>query len=371
MLSAALLFVAAAQDARSVEVHFKSHDGHEMFGKLVTPAGRGPFPVVIYVQTAEGMTVDMKRPLGGERTFNYFDLYRSKLPEMGVAFFSYEGRGVSMGDSPPRFETIDRAAYDTSTLQNKVYDVISALASVRGRSDIDSSRVYLMGASEGTLLAAEAAATVPELFAGLVLYGVMSSNMRYTFDYIMTDGAFLVYRQVFDADKDGTISKAEFEADPAKYRANTLGGAEFSVFDKDGDGRFTSDEMRSLTKPYTDAIDQENFAVLDAWAASAAAVATPKGWFKDHFAHKPIWSFLQELDVPVGLFHGDLDTSVPIEGLKLMESKAKAAGKTKMEFHYFTGVGHTIGVERYFVNGTVPAGHTAIFDFIKKVVSRP
>ncbi len=371
MLSAVLAISMAhvQPQTRTVEVHFKTHDGHDMFGKLVTPQGSGPFPVVIYVQTAEGMTVDMKRPLGGGRTFNYFDLYRTKLTEMGVAFFSYEGRGVEMGDSRPRYEKIDRAVYDTSTLQNKVYDVIAALASIRSRADVDRSKILLMGASEGTLLAAEAAATVPDLFAGLVLYGVMTSNMRYTFNYIMTDGAYLVYRFAFDADKDGTISKAEFEADPAKYRANTLGGADFSVFDKDGDGFFTSDEMRVLTKPYTDAIDNDNFAVLDAWTKIGAAVATPAGWFRDHFAHKPIWSFLTELDVPVGCFHGDIDSSVPIEGLKLMESKAKAAGKTKMEFHYFTGVGHTIGIERYFMDGKVPAGHQAIFDFIKRTVS--
>jgi hypothetical protein len=40
-----------------------------------------------------------------------------------------------------------------------------------------------------------------------------------------------------------------------------------------------------------------------------------------------------------------------------------------MEFHYFTGVGHSLGIERYFVDGTVPAGHQAIFEFIKRTVS--
>lgn len=366
MLSALLAFSVGQVQTRTIEVHFKSHDGHEMYGKLVTPEGSGPFPVVIYVQTAEGMTVDMKRPLGGGKTFNYFDIYRKKLPEMGVAFFSYEGRGVTMGDQPPRYEKIDQAVYDTSTLQNKVYDVVSATAAIRSRSDIDRSRVLLMGASEGTLLAAQAAATVPDLYAGLVLYGVMTSNMRYTFDYIMTDGAFMVYRQAFDTDKDGVVSKAEFEADPTKYRANTLRGAGFEFFDKNSDGVFTSDEMRILTERYTKAIASEDFAVLDSWAVSAAAVATPKGWFKDHFAQGPIWSFLAELDVPVGCFHGDIDTSVPIEGLKLMETKAKAAGKSKMEFHYFSKVGHSLGVERYFVDGTIPAGHQAIFEFVKR-----
>lgn len=370
MLAAALTLAIAQGPPAPHELHFKTHDGHEMFGKLTLPKGQGPFPLVIYVQTAEGMTVDMKRQLGAGKTFNYFDIYRTKLAEMGIAFLSYEGRGIEMGDQPPRYEKIDRAVYDTSTIENKVYDVVSALAMVRARPDIDRTKVLLMGASEGTLIAARAAATVPQLFAGLVLYGVMTSNMRYTFDYILTDGAFLTYRLAFDTDKDGTITRAEFEADANKYRANVLRGAGFENFDKNNDGLFTTEEMRELTKSYTDAVKNEDFAVLDAWARSAAGVATPKDWFKTHFSHEPIWTYLAELDMPVGCFHGDVDAMVPVEGLKLMEAKAKTAGKTKMEFHYIQGVGHSLGVERYFMDGTVPAGHQAVFEFIRQAVGK-
>jgi len=32
-----------------------------------------------------------------------------------------------------------------------------------------------------------------------------------------------------------------------------------------------------------------------------------------------------------------------------------------MEFHYFENLGHTLGVEAYFSNGKLPAGHKAIF----------
>jgi len=103
----------------TVEIRFTSYDGYKMFGKLTIPATTGSHPVVIYVQTAEGMTVDMKRQKSRDATFNYFDLYREKLPEMNVAFFSYEGRGIRMGDKPPRYETIDWSIYNTSTLENK------------------------------------------------------------------------------------------------------------------------------------------------------------------------------------------------------------------------------------------------------------
>ena len=97
----------AVAKARTVEIPLKSHDGHDMFGKLTLPTSPGLHPVVVYVQTAEGMTADMKRPNPRGGTFNYFDLYREKLPELNVGFFGYEGRGIRSGDAPPRYERID------------------------------------------------------------------------------------------------------------------------------------------------------------------------------------------------------------------------------------------------------------------------
>src|SRR5207253_8158381 len=64
----------------------------------------------------------------------------------------------------------------------------------------------------------------------------------------------------------------------------------FASADKNGDGFFTVDDMRLFTKTYLDAIDKEDFSVLDAWTKSSAGVSTPEGWFKDHFAHKPMRS---------------------------------------------------------------------------------
>ena len=104
LISTASAGAGVQTKAKTIEIPFKSHDGYPMFGKLTIPDSPGSHPVVIYVQTAEGMTVDMKRPKPGGGTFNYFDLYAEKLPEMNVAFFRYEGRGVSMGDQPPRYE---------------------------------------------------------------------------------------------------------------------------------------------------------------------------------------------------------------------------------------------------------------------------
>ena len=359
----------SAQKSVTTEHAFETHDGHAMFGKLTLPQGDGPHPVVVYVQAAEGMTVDMKRPKPGGGTFNYFDLYAEKLPPLGVGFFRYEGRGIRMGTEPPRYEEIEREVYNTSTLDNKVLDVLAAVALLKESPGVDPSRIYLLGASEGTLLAAKAAASQKDAVAGLILYGAMSGTLRDLFRFIMTDGAYLAYCGYFDTDEDGIISSEEFEADANGYRASVFPTAPFSAFDKDQDGFFRPEEMPELTRPYLDAIDQENYTVLDQWAKTSAGVSTPEGWFKNHFEHDPIWTFLSELDVPVGFFHGDGDSNAPIEGVRELEQRARAEGLSKMEFHYFEGLDHSLGIMHYFTKGELPEGHVAIFDFISRLTA--
>lgn len=350
---------------RTVKIPFKSHDGYRMFGKLILPLSGKPKGLVIYVQTAEGATVDMKRMKNANETFNYYDIYREKLSKMNIAFFSYQGRGIKMGKEPPRFENIDWDIYNTSTLENKVRDAVSAIEAVRKKKYINSVPIFLMGASESTLLAAETAARVPEQVSGLVLYGVLSTNLRETFRYIMTDGAFLPLRNHFDKDMDNRITKDEYEQGTKDTPANTI--TPFKTLDADEDGYFTTADIIKLrTKVYVDAVDNNDFKVLQNWAKTSAAVVIPKDWFSDHFEHKTIWEFLSKLDIPIGCFHGALDAMTPIDGLRKLEAKAQRAEKTKMEFHYFDDLDHSLNIINYFKNGELPDGHKAIFSFIEK-----
>lgn len=363
--------LAIAQAPRTIEIPFTSHDGHPMFGKLTVPNTETRHPVVIYVQTAEGMTVDMKRPLGGGRTFNYFDLYRERLPAMNVAFFSYEGRGVRTGDAPPRYEQIDPAIYNTSTLDNKVRDILSAVRVVQQQAGVDPARIFLMGASEGTYLAAEAASRAPDDVRGLILYAVLSTTLQDALHYMAGDGAFIQLNGIFDTDKDSKISKAELTADERRIRAAGLTNVTFEQLDADADGSFTAADFKQLRKGLLDAIDAKQFDSIYAWLKLTAAASIPSGWLEDHFAHSPMWTFLSPLTIPVSIFHGTADPLTPVEDLRALEERAKAAGKSNMQFQYFEGLDHSLGLGRYFGGGALPAGHIAIFEFIKTLSTAP
>lgn len=355
---------------RTIEIPFTSHDGYEMFGKLTLPDSPGIHAVLVYVQNAEASTVDTKRQALHGGTFNFYDLYREKLADLNVGFFSYEGRGVHMGDKPPLYERIEWDAYNTSTLDNKVRDILAAVHIVQKQAGVDATQILLMGTSEGTLLAAEAASRAPREIKGVILSAVVSTTMRDVFKYQVTDGAYLAYLGMFDTDKDGKISRKEFEADPRKFRERSLKNAAFEIFDRDKDGYFTVEEMRILGKGIADAADAGNIDVLNSWLKVAAAVSIPKDWVKDHLAHPAMWTFLSQLNMPVGIFHGTLDTWTPVEGVRRLEDQAKKAGKTNLKFYYFEGVGHSLGIDAYFDNGNLPEGHKAIFEYINSQVRR-
>jgi pimeloyl-ACP methyl ester carboxylesterase len=346
---------------QSTDIEFQAHDGVEMFGKLVLPVAKAPRAILIYVQSAEGSTVDQKRPLGGGKTFNYFDLYRVELTARDIGFFSYEGRGIRMGDNPPRYEQIDREVYDTSTLDNKVRDVLSAIDIVRSHEGLRNTPILLMGASEGTLIAVEAASRKPDLIQGLVLYGVLAANMRENFRFIMTGGSFLPYASV-DKDQNGSITKDEWEA--------VVKNADFSKADQNGDEVFTASDFEIINQKYVNAIDNEDFQVLNDWGKASAGVVLPSDWFKDHFAHAEMWEFLEGLKMPVGLFHGDRDNMASMEALKVLEAKATSANHTNLEFRYFEGLDHTLNIGEYFVKNKMPKGHQAIFQFIDRIAPK-
>ena len=350
----------------STEITFTSDDGTMLFGKLATPVGGGRHPVVVWVQTAEAQTADIRVKLPDGSVIEYLNLYRECLTEMNVAFFSYEGRGIRAGSQPPRYTDIDRAIYNTSTLENKVRDAVAAVQAVRAQLSVDPTQVFLIGSSEGTLLAAETATRLPGQIRGAILAGVLT-ELREALEFIFTDGVFMQHCQHWDLNNDGIITRDEFEADPKGIR-RLIPNVGFEVFDADGDGAYTSQDRRELCKPITDAIKACDWEAIYAHLKPIAGVELPDGWLEDHFAHPPTWAFLSQLDIPVGVFHGEADFSTPVEGARALERMARAEGKTNFEFNYYVGFGHDLGAIEYFRTGVLPEPRREMFQYIQRLI---
>ena len=194
---------------------------------------------------------------------------------------------------------------------------------------------------------------------GVAVYGVLAANLREAFTYAIGDGVFMTYRTGFDTDKDGSISKSEFDANPRRLR-RLFPQVTFDHWDRNGDGFFTAAEQLLVTKGLLDAVVDRDYATLDRWSSQSAALATPDLWFKDHFEHAEIWTFLSALTMPVGLFHGTADRNAPVEHVRQLEERAKQAGKRNLSFYYFEDLDHSLNIVQSFTRGTLPAGHEAM-----------
>jgi uncharacterized protein len=354
------------------DIPFTSHDGHSMVGRLTLPDTPGPHPVLILVQTAEAQPLDGEtRPDPAGPRVRVYNQYRENLAPLGIGFFSYQGRGVSSNAGGGA--VIDRAVYDTSTLANKVRDGVSAVRILQKQPGVDPSRIFLRGHSEGTLLAAGVAVEIPAEVKGLVLSGVVGSTLKSATAFMSSDGLYMQHLGHWDANRDGQITAQEFEADPKGIRKRLPPGFEFRQWDLDGNGVYSLAEARTVTKPLTDAILADNLEGFIPWLTPSAIVQVPgtmTSWYKDHLAYPEMWTLLSKLSMPVAMFQGEIDANTPASDVRMLEAKAKAAGKTNLEFHYFEGLDHGLGTATYFTTGRPSTAFAAIFEFMKRTAGR-
>jgi dipeptidyl aminopeptidase/acylaminoacyl peptidase/chorismate mutase len=154
-------------------VTFKSADGLEIHGQLFLPRGaRGKVPAVVYMHG--GPVRQML--LGWHYMYYYHNCYAMNqyLASRGYAVISVNYRsGIGYGRAFR--EAPGRGARGATEYQ----DIVAAAHYLRGRSDIDASRVGLWGGSYGGYLTALGLARNSDLFAaGVDLHGVHDWSTR-------------------------------------------------------------------------------------------------------------------------------------------------------------------------------------------------
>ena len=135
--------VTAADPREPAVTFFSTQDSLRLGGKLVLPAGRAPFPTVIWVTGSDPDTREAWQ-------------YDARvLAAAGVASLLYDKRGV--GESAG-------ASHDLASWDDLAGDVEGALRYLRSRPElIDSTRLGLAGQSQGTWIIAKVAARDPAL----------------------------------------------------------------------------------------------------------------------------------------------------------------------------------------------------------------
>lgn len=343
-------------------------DGITLTGKLDLPSGSGPVDrLVLFINGSGPNTYDNKRQYG-DQIFNYFDLFAEQFGMRETGFFRWSTRGVSMGEQPPSFDTIDEAAYQTYLPSTSVSDIGEWITQLRRNPRLKDADIWLLGWSEGTIIAPLAAKAYPDEISGLLLAGYCNDRMDVIFDWQQSgEPSMIFYRQYFDTDVDGSISEAEYTADPYGIVTSVLADTPFADIDVDSDGAITAADFAVLLTPGKQAFYEAVERGDDTWLAENYGVRLTSGWFKVHQALQPNSKVLPTLDLPIHIFHGTADTNCSVEGVYAIRDQFAALGKTNLTTHVYEGYDHNLLYDLYVINGLMPPAFVDLFQSMTAV----
>ena len=340
-----------------------ARDGVVLSGKLDLPAGSGPVEkLVLFISGSGPNTCDDRRRFG-ETEVCYFDLFARQLGTRGAAFFRWNTRGVAPDPEPPLFYRVDEAVYQTYLPDACVGDIGTWLAVLRQEPRLEKAEVWLLGWSEGTILAPLAALRFPGQVAGLALCGYCNDRLDEILEWQQTGGSSMVfYRTWFDTDGDGAVSRAEFEADPWGAARDALPGVEFEALDLDGDGLLTRADLAALLAPEWEALRRAIDRGDDGWLAGHYDVRLTSAWFRAHRQLPPNRETLPRLELPICIFHGGADASCPVEGALAIRDSFARMGRGNLTVKIYPGYDHDLRYTQYPVTGTMSRAFEDLFD---------
>lgn len=325
-------------------IRFAATDGTPLEAKLTVPAdAKGPVPVVYHLHGAgprnyDNAVAQYKDGDGQLRIYRYYDFYSRELARRGLAFFRMSKRGCT--SEPSGRPLIDRSVFSKATPSVLLDDYAKGLDALRERKEIDPRRIVLSGASEGTRLAPQLALRSPAGIAGIALAGYAADNQRDVVIWQNTVGPWRNIQKLIPAAADGTLTRAEYDA-AAKEDASVATRLPFASVDPDADGIVSAADMARLVRPRLDAIlkavDEGNDDFIWQVLLNLSPAYLREGWDSE-----PNHVTLLKLNIPLAIFHGELDGTTRVEGVRETEAAFRAAGKTNLAVHIYPGHDHDL-----------------------------
>jgi len=347
-----------------------AHDEHTISGRLVMPAGDEPVEkLVIYVPGSGINTMLNRHYLPDIGHVNYIDFWVDNLVAEGVAFFSYNQRGVGLSGMSPYY-TLNHW-YWTYLPHNSVLDVYHIINALVEHERLADAAVLLLGMSEGTVISPLVAEEFPHLVDGLFLMGTPISGM---YDILRWQnagyGSMVWFHYHFDADDYGRISQEAFNADPHGVVDTVLMGSDFHELDTNGDGyidildiQMQLDEIDRGPEYTQELLFRIEIDDRD-WVWANYPVRLSPGWFRYHFALRPNYQVLPELNLPIYIFHGRLDQNAYVGRVYDMYDRFAELGRTNLTVQTFAAHDHGLNGWDWFLEGQMSEGRQAVLDAI-------
>jgi hypothetical protein len=361
-------------------VKIKLFDGDSTTGKLNIPANNNNIKeLVIFVKGGEPDTYLCNRNFKDTNVTSYFDLYINEFNKRGIAFFTYNTRGVDIGTKPPLYEKFDKEKFQKAIPTNCVKDVESIIDYLKLDNRLKNAKVVLLGWSEGTIIAAMAADEYKNrnIIDALFLAGYDNDNLFDVMKWQRSgESQMIFFRKYFDKNNDSVISKEEFLSDDSLairgrkilHVGTALKDYTFKIMDVDSNNILTAKDFKTLdsSKYHSQlkAIETNDDKYL--WSATAPLHLT-SAWYKDHFKLEPNKTRLLRIDIPIYIFHGDEDANCPIEGVYDIKNRFAQNNKTNLQCFVFKGADHDLNYMNWITKKTIPEGIQKIFDISEEL----
>lgn len=345
-------------------MEISSFDGYKLKGKLTLPNGEDMIPkLVLFVNGSGPNTYDNHRKIG-EKEFNYFDFFADSFSNCGIAFFSYNTRGVDIGNIAPLYADINDEEYKSYLPSNSVKDIYYMIKAIKENERLKECKVLLLGWSEGTNIAPLFAEKYPDMVDGLFLAGYVNDNLKDVLFWQLTESSMIWFRRFFDKDGDGKVSKAEYEADPHNVVSSVLQNTPFEEFDANQDGYIDGNDRAIVLKDFREAIFNAIERKDDEWLKANYGVRLTSTWFLEHFNLKSNMELLPSLNLPIYIFHGTLDPNCDVNGVYKIRDKFKKLGKKNLTVNIFENHDHSLNFVELIIKDKISDGLQAILDTI-------
>ncbi len=302
-------------------------------------AGKSPAVILIPGGSPVDMNGDTLSPYDGPFFSHDYRTIADDLPRWGFAALRYNKHYVTS------LRQVDYGAYFAKiTLQRLLADAEQAVKAAKADPHVDPRRIYVLGWSEGSTVAAALAARHPEL-AGLILTGTVALSWRATFLY-QVEGVGLPYLR--SVAPDGRVTQAtiaRIEGGAAGFGAKTI----LNWIGIPGKAPNTYTLNRALDRNHDGAIEIDT-ELAPLVPALVDYVLHSKGEagriYGPGHALPTVAQQASVLKMPVLLLQGTNDASAPPAGVRTLDAALGAAGNTDHTLKLYAGLGHSLGPAR-------------------------
>jgi pimeloyl-ACP methyl ester carboxylesterase len=340
-------------------------DGEVINGKLDLPQDSCNVPLIVVFVPGTGPNTYLNKRNFGNIEFNYFDLFATEFTKKGIGFLTYNRRGVEIGDRPPYYDKIDSAKYVKYTPSREVFDIESIISTLKKDIRFKNTKIALLGASEGTIIASIVADRKVEGVDGLFLFGYANDNLYEIIKWQLSGAASIInLRKYFDKNKDNAFTREEYESTdsvPVLARAKVLSNATFETLNIEKDSVIDYKDFAPKTIPFFEYLSKMIDAGNDSWIWKNYFRVTSK-WLKEHFELEANKTRLLRLDIPIFIFQGVDDANTPVEGVYDIQNRFEQANKTNLKCFIFTGHDHDLNYIAWPYKHQISEGLNSIFN---------